>query len=395
VNIMTHLAVIVFWLCCSLLCYTYFVYPSILFVCYAFVQLCSDLRFLLGRRERRVTPVGSNDIPGISFVIAAYNEERNLAAKLTNLRQMTYPAEKLQIIFVSDGSTDGTNKLLESVSDAFVETIFRPERSGKPLALNCGVEHARYDILVFSDASTLFAPEAIANMVRHFRDPRIGAVCGSLQLLGNDESERTEGTYWQFERVLRLMESRLGATVNASGAIYALRRKCFVPLVAGDLLDDLLIPMKARKLGYKVMEDPEAGATDCSADTVKGEFTRRTRIAVGSFRALRRMDFAALRGFTGFAFVSHKLLRWLLPFFLIFMLVSNAFLMRKSFYGAAFVAQAAFYLWASLGFLFHKRMKQTRIVLLPYFLLTVHLAFLVGFWRCCFGEYQATWERVS
>ena len=394
-NIMTHLAVIAFWLCCSLLCYTYFVYPFILFVCYAFVQLCSDLRFLLGRRERRVSPVGSNDIPGITFVIAAYNEERNLAAKLVNLRQTTYPAEKLQIIFVSDGSTDGTNELLKSVSAAFVETIFRSERSGKPLALNCGVEHARHDILVFSDASTLFAPDAIANMVRHFRDPRIGAVCGSLQFSGSEESERTEGTYWQFERVLRMMESRLGATVNASGAIYALRRKCFVPLMAGDLLDDLLIPMKARKLGYKVMEDPEAGATDFSADTVKSEFTRRTRLAVGSFRALRRMDIAALRGFTGFAFVSHKLLRWLLPFFLVFMLVSNAFLVRTPFYGAAFVAQVVFYLWASLGFVFHEQMKQARIVLLPYFLLTVHLAFLVGFWRCFFSEYQTTWERVN
>ena len=193
-NVMMHLAAIVFWLCGSLLCYTYFVYPSILFVCYAFVQLCSDVRFLLGRRERRVTPVGSNDIPGISFVIAAYNEERNIAAKLANLRRTAYPADKLQIIFVSDGSTDGTNKLLESTPDAFVETIVLSKRSGKPLALNCGAEHARHDILVFSDASTLFAPDAIANMVRHFRDPRIGAVKNHSIGLRSDREGSQDGS---------------------------------------------------------------------------------------------------------------------------------------------------------------------------------------------------------
>ena len=392
---MTHVAVDVFWLCLGLVSYTYFGYPLILFVCYAFVQLHSDVRFLLGRRERRVTPVRSNDIPGITFVIAAHNEERNLAAKLDNLRQTAYPAEKLQIIFVSDGSTDSTNELLKSVSDTFVETIFLSERSGKPLALNCGVEHARHDILVFSDASTLFAPDAIANMVRHFRDPRIGAVCGSVQFSGSEESKRTEGTYWRFEKILRLMESRLGATINASGAIYALRKECFVPLRAGDLIDDFLIPMKARKLGFKVTEDPEAVATDFSAETVRDEFTRRTRLAVGSFRALRRIDLAALGGYTGFAFVSHKLLRWLLPFFLVFMLASNAFLIGWSFYSAAFAVQLVFYLWGSLGFVFHEQMRQARIALLPYFLLTVHLAFLVGFWRCFFGEHQTTWERAK
>jgi len=248
---------------------------------------------------------------------------------------------------------------------------------------------------VFSDASTLFAPNVVFNLTRHFSDPRVGVVCGSLKLMGSEESDKTEGTYWRFERVLRLMESRLGATINASGAIYALRRKCFVPLVAGDLIDDFLIPMSARKLGYKVMEDPEAVATDFSVDTVKSEFTRRARLAVGSFRALRRMELASLRGFTGFAFVSHKLLRWLFPFLLLAMLASNIFLLRVPFYRVALGAQMAFYFWGSLGFVFHEQMKKVRFSLLAYFLLTVHVAFLVGFWRCFFGEHEATWERAN
>jgi cellulose synthase/poly-beta-1,6-N-acetylglucosamine synthase-like glycosyltransferase len=191
------------------------------------------------------------------------------------------------------------------------------------------------------------------------------------------------------------MESRLCATVNASGAIYALRRKCFVPLRAGDLIDDFLIPMNARKFGYKVIEDPEAVATEFSTDTVKGEFTRRARLAVGSFRALRRMELASLRGFTGFAFVSHKLLRWFLPFLLVATLVSNLFLLGTPLYRAAFATQIAFYFWGSLGFMFHEQMKKVRFALLAYFLLTVHVAFLVGFWRCFFGEPKTTWERAN
>jgi cellulose synthase/poly-beta-1,6-N-acetylglucosamine synthase-like glycosyltransferase len=397
---MTHgfagnIALIIFWVSFGFVCYTFLIYPIVLFLCYALVQLYSDMLYLASRQERRVSRPDSDEFPGVTFIVAAYNEESHLPGKIANLRLTAYPVKKLQIIFVSDGSTDRTNELLKSIPESFVEIVLLPERSGKSMALNRGVECAAHEILVFSDASTLFAPNAVSNLVRHFFDPKIGVVCGSVQLMGSEESEQTEGAYWRFERVLRLMESRLGATVNASGAIYALRRKCFVPLRAGDLIDDFLIPMNARKFGYKVIEDPEAVATDFSADTVKSEFTRRTRLAVGSFRALRNMELASLRGFTGFAFVSHKLLRWLLPFLLVAMLTSNIFLLGPQLYIAAFAMQIAFYFWGALGFMFHEQMKKVRFALLAYFLLTVHVAFFVGFWRCFFGEHKTTWERVN
>jgi cellulose synthase/poly-beta-1,6-N-acetylglucosamine synthase-like glycosyltransferase len=394
-NAFANISLSIFWVSFGLVSYTFFIYPIVLFLCYALVQVYSDILFLVGRLERRVSRAELQELPGVTIIIAAYNEESHLPAKITNLHQTAYPIDKLQIIFVSDGSTDRTNVLLKSISESFVDAVLLPQRSGKSMALNYGVEFAKHDILVFSDASTLFAPNAISNLVRHFSDPKIGAVCGSVQLMGSEESERTEGTYWRFERVLRLMESRLCATVNASGAIYALRRKCFVPLRAGDLIDDFLIPMNARKFGYKVIEDPEAVATEFSTDTVKGEFTRRARLAVGSFRALRRMELASLRGFTGFAFVSHKLLRWFLPFLLVATLVSNLFLLGTPLYRAAFATQIAFYFWGSLGFMFHEQMKKVRFALLAYFLLTVHVAFLVGFWRCFFGEPKTTWERAN
>ena len=384
-----------FWASFGLVCYTFFIYPVVLFFFYVGFQVYRDILYLWDRLERRVSRADLRELPEVTIVIAAYNEEFHLPGKIANLRQTAYPTDKLQIVIVSDGSTDRTNEILNSISEPFVDVVLLPQRSGKPMALNCGIKYAKHDILVFSDASTLFSPNAVSTLVRHFSDATIGVVCGSVQLVGSEESERTEGTYWRFERVLRLMEARLGATLNASGAIYALRRKCFVPLRAADLIDDFLIPMNARKFGYKVIEDPEAVATDFSTDTVKGEFTRRARLAVGSFRALRKMELASLRGFTGFAFVSHKLFRWFLPFLLLAMLTGNVFLLGSPFYRATFVGQIAFYLWGSLGFMFHEQLKKVRFALLAYFLLTVHAAFLVGFWRCCFGEPKITWERAN
>ena len=384
-----------FWFSFVLVGYTYLGYPFILFVCYAAVQLYSDVLFLLGRRERRISPPGIGEEPGVTFVIPAHNEEDNLPKKLANLQQTKYPTDRLQVVIVSDGSTDGTNEILNSCTLPYVEKLFLRERSGKPVALNYGVEHARYDILIFSDAATLFVPNAVANLVRRLRDPKIGVVCGAVQFRRSQESEQTEGIYWRFERVLRLMESRLGASVNASGAIYAVRKKCFIPLQSGDLIDDLLIPLNARKLGYKVIEDPEAMATDLAASTVKGEFSRRARLAVGSFRALCKVKFFLLPGFTVFAFLSHKVLRWLLPFLLIAMLASNAFLASRPFFRVLLATQIVFYLWGALGLMFHKRLRTVRFALFAYFLLMMHFAFLVGFYRFLFGGPETTWERTQ
>ena len=218
-------------------------------------------------------------------------------------------------------------------------------RGGKSSALNQAVPRARQDILVFSDAATLFAPDAVGKLVRHFADPRVGVVCGALQFQASAESRQTEGLYWRYESLLRLMESRIGVTLTASGAIYALRRACFVPLSADTLVEDLVVPMTARRLGFRVLYDPEARGTDFAASTVAGEFSRRVRIATGSFRALGGLLRSPLDPVTAFAFVSHKLLRWTLPFLLIGMLVTSAALLEAPLYRALFVLQVLFYGW--------------------------------------------------
>lgn len=382
-----------FWICFSLIVYTYFVYPLILFVCYALAQLRTDLLYLLARRDRRVSAMAGESL-AVAFVIAAYNEERNLRQKIANLRELDYPTSKLQIVIVSDGSTDTTNQILATVTDPHFEIVELPQRGGKASALNVAVSRARHDLLVFSDASTLFAPDAVRKLARHFGDRSVGAVCGALRFQANAESQQTEGVYWRYESMIRLMEGRLGATLTASGAIYALRREAWLPLAPGTVLDDFVVPVNARRQGYRVLYDPEAVALDFAPSSIKGEFARRVRLAVGSFRSLGDFLRAPLPGFARFAFVSHKVMRWIVPQLLVGMLVCNIFVLHHPFYLAFFSFQMAFYAWAAAGYLFQERMRRVRFAMMGYFLLAMNLAFLVGLFRVL-TKREVAWERVS
>ena len=384
----------VFWICASLIVYSYLAYPVLLFVAYSLSQIRRDWRYLTQRRERRVSSPEPEQLPEVSLVIAAYNEEDRLPEKLANLQQLDFPPEKLEVILVSDGSTDRTNHILSATEDPKIRSILLPDRKGKPTALNHGVAHASHEVLVFSDGATLFEPHAVKNLVRHFSDPAVGVVCGALGFEATPESRQTEGVYWKYESMLRLMESRLGATLTASGAIYALRRCCFQELAPNTVIEDFVIPMNARKLGYRVVYDPEAVGTEFAAPTVSGEFTRRVRLAVGSFRALRELTRVPLDGSATFAFASHKLARWIVPFMLIGLLFSDILLLANVFYRLVFICQFLFYIWAGLGFVFRKQAQGVRFALIGYFLLAMNLAFLVGFFRFVTGREEVTWERA-
>lgn len=383
-----------FWICLLLVLHTYLFYPLFLFAACAVVQAARDFRYLRSRQDRRVVVTPPEPLPSASMVIPAYNEGPRLIDKLENIRQLDYPSDRLEIVFVSDGSTDETNLLLAQAAPA-IKTVQLSTRSGKALALNRGVAEASHEILVFSDAATLLEPDAIRKLVRHFAQPAVGVVCGSLRFRATAESRQTEGVYWAYESILRLMEARLGATLTASGALYALRRVCYPALSADMLVEDLLIPMNARRLGYRVLYDPEVIATDYAASSVAGEFTRRVRVATGSFLVIGRLLRIRLGAMTTFAFLSHKVLRWILPFLLIGLIVSSAVLSARPFFRWALLAQVLFYVWAGLGFLLQRRVEGIRYALLAYYLLAIHLAFLVGFVRALTRRTESGWQRVN
>ena len=377
---------VIFWACFLLVAYTYLLYPAVLFLASSAARLW----------RRAAMSLDGGPMPAVSLVIPAHNEERHLSAKLANLAALDYPRERLEVLFVSDGSTDATNEILGRAAEAGKVTLLAlPARGGKSNALNQAVPRTKHDVLVFSDAATLFAPDAVTKMVRHFADPRVGVVCGALQFQASPESRQTEGLYWRYESLLRLMESRIGVTLTASGAIYALRRECFVPLSTDTLVEDLVVPMTARRLGFRVLYDPEARGTDFAASTVAGEFSRRVRIATGSFRALGGLLRGPLDPVTAFAFVSHKLLRWTLPFLLIGMLLTSAAMLDSPLYRALFVLQVLFYGWGLAGYLLRPRIQGIRYALVPYYLLAMHLAFLVGFVRYLSGRREIEWRQVN
>ncbi len=387
-------AMVTFWACLFLVAHTYLLYPLFLVFASALVQVGRDWRYLRTRQDRRPR-TNAGPLPSVTLIVPAYNEEARLADKLANLRALDYPRDRLEVIFVSDGSTDRTNDILRAVEDTAIRVLILPARSGKCNALNRAVAAARHDVLVFSDAATLFAPDAVRRLVRHFADARVGIVCGALQFEATPESRKTEGVYWGYESMLRLMESRLGITLVASGAIYAVRTSCYPPLPADTLTDDLVVPLAVRRLGFRVLYDPEARATDFAASNVAGEFTRRVRVATGSFRCLRDLVRTPMDPLTAFAFFSHKLLRWVLPFLLVGLLASNVALWGEPFYRAVLIAQLLFYLWAALGFLGRRRMQGIRYALFAYYLLAIHLAYLVGFLHFLGGRREATWQRVA
>jgi len=383
-----------FWACLLLVMHTYLLYPAFLLVAGAAVQVARDWRYISTRKDRRSVAVASDALPPVSLIIAAYNEQAYLPDKLISIRALDYPRDRLEVIFVSDGSTDRTNAILQAVEDVNIRTVVLPQRGGKASALNHAVEQAKHQILVFSDAGTLFEAGTMRKLVRHFGDPRVGVVCGALEFQASTESRQTEGVYWAYECMLRLMEARLGATLTASGAIYAARRECYLPLPPGTLVEDLLVPMNARRTGHRVLYDPEAVAVDFAASSVAEEFTRRVRIATGSFQVLPQLASIPLGPMTAFAFVSHKVLRWILPLLLIGLFVTSAMLWSHPLYRAVLIAQGLFYTWAGLGFLFRERLQGVRYALLGYYLVAIHLAYLVGLARYATGCAAPTWQRA-
>lgn len=387
-------AEITFWACLFFIAYTYLLYPLLLFQAYTFAQIWRDVFYLSRRCSTRASDFSDAELPRISLIIAAHNEESVIAERIANLRAIDYPQDKLEVVLVSDGSSDGTNAILACAQAPHLQKIFLPVRGGKANAINHGVEASQHEVLVFSDASTYFAADTVRKLVRHFQNSRVGAVCGSLHFKAAGDSEHTEGIYWKYESMLRLMEARLGATLTASGSVYAIRRECFRRMAPGTIVEDFVVPMNCRKAGYQVVYDPEAVATDVAASTVKGEFTRRVRLAVGSFKAFRELSRTPLDGLTCVAFFSHKVLRWVLPFFLVGLLASNIFLAAREPYTLALVCQGTFYFAALMGMAFHGKNPAGKFAALCYYLVAIHLAFAVGFIRLLLGREQGVWQKV-
>ena len=329
------LATSLFWLSTLLILYTYLGYPVWLFF----------------RRSQKAVPVIRLPFqPFVSIIIAVRNEEDNLPRKLSNLAAVNYPREKLQIVVVSDGSTDRTNELLLN-SPISVHSILLADSSGKASALNHAVKEAYGEVLVFMDARQTVSRESINALVQNFSDSSVGCVSGEVIIA---EKQRSGvGAYWGLEKQIRRLESETGSAVQASGALYAIRRELVESIPKGLLADDMYIPLMAVRSGKRIVLERSVIAYDRPEDTDQEEFWRKVRTLTGNYQLVRLAPWLlTFKNPILFEFVSHKMLRLFMPIFLAVLFITTA-VVRSGIYGFALYLQILFYCLAALG-LYHK-----------------------------------------
>ncbi len=389
------MAELVFWCAAVLLVHTYFLYPVMLFVLDGMAQVLHNVRYMRSGANRRRDEQPS-ELPRVSLVVAAYNEASCIEAKLRNSLALDYPAERFEVLIGSDGSSDGTDELVQRCTDERVKLSAAP-RGGKTSVLNRCIPVARGDIVLLSDANTMIEPEAVKRLVRHFEDPEVGAVCGQLRLFNPTKAEYEESTYWTYESLIKFYEGKRGAVVGANGGLYAIRRSLFEALPPSTIVDDFVIPLRILEKGYKVTYEPEAVAHEETTEDYGKEFGRRARIAAGNFQSLRMVPglLSPLSGFPAFAFWSHKLLRWCAPALMGLALLANFFLVNSIFYRLTLVGQVTFYTLAYLGKKGALRGSMRRVASVAYYFVTMNLAIVVGFWRFLRNSQRAAWDRTA
>ena len=386
---------IIFLVAGGLAVYTYFGYPLLLLIVTALIQAVRDLRFLVLRASRRTGTVGEEELPAVSLIIPAYNEDAAIRAKIENSLALDYPPDKLEIIVASDGSDDRTNEIAESFVGSCVTLAAYEERRGKPSVINDTVERAAGGIVIFSDATTMIDADAIRKIVRHFADPNVGAVNGELRFASPGEGHGGEGVYWRYEVMIKFMENRLGVVLGSSGALCAVRKAFYRPIPADCICDDLVITLNTMIDGHRAVYDPEAQSAEETAASVEMESSRRERIGAGNFQALHYTArlLNPLRGWPAFCYLSHKIFKWVTWAFMLVALVANIPLVCEPVYLVVLIFQLCFYGLAIVGGTSVRIPILSKIARVPHYFVAMHIALFRGFCRYLRGTQKVAWQR--
>ncbi len=330
----------------------------------------------------------------VSLIVTAYNEEANIAEKLNNCLELDYPEDKLEIIVVSDGSTDSTNRIIEEFDSFRIHKEILSQNMGKHFAQQRGIQLASHDILVFTDAATLLEKDAISKIVQDFSDPRVGCISGMDKT--NDESEG-EGVYVKYEMMLRRLESSFSSLLGVSGSFFAVRKDICCNWY-NHLTSDFFVPIEAYQLGYRIKLDEKAIGKYKLSQKSHQEFFRKVRTIVHGLNVLFHYKYLLnpfKYKFYAFQMFSHKLLRWLVPFnMLVIAFVSTLLFNYNMFFKFFFFAQILFYSAAILPVL-SKKFGHFSLFKIPFFLLMVHVAMLVAWWQFLGGEKYTSWQSTE
>jgi cellulose synthase/poly-beta-1,6-N-acetylglucosamine synthase-like glycosyltransferase len=377
---------ILFWTAVGLLVHTYVVYPLSLPVLSLF---CSFKR-----------KQGNSNKFKVSMVIAAHNEEKVIEEKIRNTFDLDFPRKNLEILIGSDASSDRTNAIVAKHAPDVKLFAFN-QRGGKAAVLNQLVPRATGDILVFCDANTMLLRNALQKLLSHFEDPSVGCVCGRLILhdAGNSALGVGESIYWNLESEIKKLEGKLGIVIGANGGIYAIRRELFERIpVDKTVMDDFFVTTRVLKAGKEAIYEPQAiGSEETSLETY-GEFHRKVRISQANFNLLPKYIplLNPLHGLVAYGFFSHKLLRWIAPVLMMVLLASNAMLLvRGPLYYALFSAQALLYFIAGLGYVRNGKTKNSKLLLIPFYFVSMNMALLIGMFRALSKKQGGSWRRIE
>jgi len=386
---------IIFWILLFIIVYTYVGYGILL---YLIIKI------------RRAFKIGNKPSPNpdyepeVTLFIAAYNEKEYVEAKMKNSLELEYPKDKLNIIWVTDGSNDGTPDLLKGYPNTTVHHL--DERNGKIGAMNRGMQFIKTPIVIFSDANTNLGKESIRRIVNLFSNPKVGCVSGEKRIVDKESdvaSGAGEGLYWKYESALKKWDAELYSVVGAAGELFAVRTELYRHVEKDTILDDFIISLRVAQDGYTIQYDPDAYAIETASANVKEELKRKIRISAGGIQSIVRLC-SLLNifkyGTLSFQCISHRVLRWsLTPMSLILLipvltvLAINEGVFNFGFYAILFWLQLLFYAAALLGWFLENRETRIKILFIPYYFFIMNLSVVLGFFRYMKKSQSVNWER--
>jgi biofilm PGA synthesis N-glycosyltransferase PgaC len=385
---------ILLWISLLITFYAFFGYGILLFI------LIKIKRVFKGKP---VLPMVDFDkLPTCTLVVAAYNEEGVMDEKIKNTLALNYPKHKLEFVFITDGSSDGTTSVVEKYSQ--VRHLHNDERKGKIAAVHRAMETVNTEIVVFTDANTFLNPDALINICRHYTDKKVGAVAGEKRVYADaNNATAGEGFYWKYESKLKAWDSELYSVVGAAGELFSIRTSLYEDVPADTILDDFMISLLVAKKGYRVIYEPEAFATETASQNIDEELKRKIRIAAGGIQSILRLK-ALLNPFPlpvlSFQYISHRVLRWtVVPYLMLLALLLNIFIVcnydTSFLYPLLLIAQMAFYFMAMFGWLMEERHIKIKIFFIPYYFCMMNYAVLMGINRFASGKQSAIWEKAK
>ena len=385
------LFVFLFWFGLFIVFYTYIGYGILL---YLIVHIKETVK------KKAIHPLPAS-LPDVTLFIAAYNEEDIVRQKMENCRDLSYPSDKLRIVWVTDGSDDHTNERLAAYED--VSVFFTPERKGKTEALNRGMQYVSTPYVVFTDANTMLNTEAIKEIVRCFSNPKVGCVAGEKRVDTQSAQGATagEGFDWKYESALKDLDDRLYSAVGAAGELFAIQTRLFEQMPSDTLLDDFILSLRIAAKGYKIAYCKEAYATETASLNMKEEEKRKIRIAAGGLQSVWRLRglFNIFRyGMLSFQYISHRVLRWTLTPLMLFLLLPVNLILALSgnpFYIGTLTLQLLFYVAAYAGYRMEQRNLRNKLLFIPYYFIFMNVNVIRGFFYLNKNKGNGAWSKAK